>query len=1022
METHTPLPMQLNAMVVQKEQIIPCGRIEQDYSYLDIFPFGWGIENPPFSDADSLESGVHLHWILPESFTTGTEQPDGSIAYSTVPDHFLVTRIASQGDDKPCFRQWLVYSSAVSDHWVMGVRSGPIPDENGFHCAYLGKAVDYPSGSETVDFDLTRSCTAVMPGDPCFAAYYPGCRNIFGFYDDLDNIGENARLSYLVCGWTQDGVVCAGQVWGLTWGAKPQAAKMPNTLPQIAVAETSSEAMSAVYHSAVMQPLMDGMLGESNQPGAQREGEYKLHRQGFSAHSGGELYRLDGGTSQMSAQEAELLCKLNRLSEREKQISSICDGLRQRIYLYWYLETADTYTPYEVLESPWYEPLMKKEQKRLKRFSSHLEKLQTRIRDVKTQLQSCINGTDMKLKQIPAPRFWSPTDPVVLLKDTGRSSSPEMLQQRAAKQGLRLLATDEPLPEGVECPKQLIPFFPTLFQAVLDAHCQNLPCEQDPAPWSPIYLEWEVRFISCSAQNPMAPLTGWRLENLDWIPDSIGQTETFPLQGRTILSGHGPSILADALRRRADKSTYRNQLLETAEQAEAEDILSQQLSGFHQPFLAYEPGLILPPFDFGNQADYARQIAQIVGNCNTAAPAPTRPLRIVRAGGYRLVALRLVDSFGRKWDMSPAQQMVVPSRLRPSAQMQAQTGMQVLAPPRLVQPSRLRFSWYRVSDGQRMICPQKGESPVFGWLSPCLADHSLMVYGRDGKMVGILRTFVEGDCKTVVWEDAPGVVQSLLADQPDLCAFVQGIQNAGKGSSDPLQDILLCMNKTPGAGLNPQNPHLAMYEGRIFALAACGIRLESLGTPPVPMRQDDPQPPFSSRMYSVRVGDSAHPMDGVCGLYDLGAEGYGAFHSQYAPTESSYLRCGSDISVQYGLSFHRMAILFDPLCSIHIISGFLPVVSCQLDPETVQRIEKNIYAAMQVAPLLTKEPPEAPRLPLDGRSGLTFQWMEHSSSKEWYPRLTPENVSQNAWEDSGPRHVREGWLMLEPDSEASIES
>ncbi len=363
MEKNTPIPMQLNALIVQKGEIIPCGQIEQDYSYLDILPLGSAIESPPFSDANSPQSGVHLHWILPEQFTAGTEQPDGSIQYCAAPDHFLVTRIASQDSGNPCFKQWLVHSSAVSGSNATDSRSCPIPDENGFHCAYLGKTVDYPNGTEAPISRLAQPFTAVMPGDPCFAAYYPGCKNIFGFYDDLENVSENTRLSYLVCGWLQDGSVCAGQVWGLTWGAYPPTSKLPNTLPQVAVAETTSEAMSAVYHSAVMRPLMDGLLGETNQPGEQREMEYKLHSQGFSAHSGGVLYQLDAAPETVALYAAPL-SRLNRLAERESQVSAICDGLRQRIYLYWYLETADAYSPYGPPASPWYKPHMSKEQKR----------------------------------------------------------------------------------------------------------------------------------------------------------------------------------------------------------------------------------------------------------------------------------------------------------------------------------------------------------------------------------------------------------------------------------------------------------------------------------------------------------------------------------------------------------------------------------------------------------------------------------------------------------------------------------
>ena len=43
--------------------------------------------------------------------------------------------------------------------------------------------------------------TADSYGEPGFYAYYPNCRNVFGFYDAMEDVQEHSQLFYQVCGW-----------------------------------------------------------------------------------------------------------------------------------------------------------------------------------------------------------------------------------------------------------------------------------------------------------------------------------------------------------------------------------------------------------------------------------------------------------------------------------------------------------------------------------------------------------------------------------------------------------------------------------------------------------------------------------------------------------------------------------------------------------------------------------------------------------------------------------------------------
>lgn len=168
--------------------------------------------------------GVHLHWALPDALTHGRQNDSGDVVYPPVPNRWLVTRIQTQGGNVVAHRCWVIESDLLS-------KSDPRPgiepptatvpvypadymspsDPNSYPAGlqpfrYLGKVYDYESwrdgqGQEYVNNNTTPyQFTAVCYGNPTFAAYYPNCCSVFGFYDDLAGI-DNAELSYSVVGW-----------------------------------------------------------------------------------------------------------------------------------------------------------------------------------------------------------------------------------------------------------------------------------------------------------------------------------------------------------------------------------------------------------------------------------------------------------------------------------------------------------------------------------------------------------------------------------------------------------------------------------------------------------------------------------------------------------------------------------------------------------------------------------------------------------------------------------------------------
>jgi hypothetical protein len=138
--------------------------------------------------------------------------PSAVTQYPLVPNRWLVLRIYTNTTATPpkiVLAAWVVTSDLLTQNpaspppllpsWPAG------PGQWLNVTRYLGGATPYitwrgDAGTEQLFL------TAVGPGDPAFAAYYPNCRQVFGFYDSLVDLNPQlpaggVNLTYLVVGW-----------------------------------------------------------------------------------------------------------------------------------------------------------------------------------------------------------------------------------------------------------------------------------------------------------------------------------------------------------------------------------------------------------------------------------------------------------------------------------------------------------------------------------------------------------------------------------------------------------------------------------------------------------------------------------------------------------------------------------------------------------------------------------------------------------------------------------------------------
>lgn len=277
-----------------------------------------GSRNTPgdFQLGSVLRAGVHLHFILPSTFTRCGE--DG---YPAVPNRYLLTRLyKDEGKNKIVVKCFIIESDYMSTdkRYSDNVTIPRFEEKNPrTNWRYLGRSysADRHPATTGADEHLER-LTAVGAGDPLFAAYYPSCSSVFGFYDDMAGVPLNTSITYFVMGYFSDAAndplvavksekefqqvlsemnfsvgedkaicdstVLFGEIFDVVWKGT-QAEYSPETEKEIniAVGNTSAEALSAaVTHAAgaktELERFLTALQYELADSGEFEDGNYKI--------------------------------------------------------------------------------------------------------------------------------------------------------------------------------------------------------------------------------------------------------------------------------------------------------------------------------------------------------------------------------------------------------------------------------------------------------------------------------------------------------------------------------------------------------------------------------------------------------------------------------------------------------------------------------------------------------------------------------------------------------------------------
>ncbi|MBI3348739.1 MAG: hypothetical protein HY020_16220 [Burkholderiales bacterium] len=674
----------------------------------------------------------------------------------------------------------------------------------------------------------------------------------------------------------------------------------------------------------------------------------------------------------------------------------------------------------------------------------------------------------LELQKLPGPRFYRPTEPVVLIHgkavrvterhgQDGREDADNLLR---CKLTTRSLLSSERKPD-------------------LEALCAEIdllrPVGQDgkpPAerigfcawedPWHPILLEWEVELLPIArsgsgGSTEYSPdhitsryalaLNEVDLAAVDAVPRDKQHMRTY--QGSSILTPHALRQHDLALRgyvvehchcthehlednRALVEAEHRAKL---ARHGQAEDdpvcaalcalgeldgkeFLSQSLTGVNDAFLGLHQSYQLPisdPLGFECERDLARRVRDLVLSFNRSAPADAGDFEPIRAGRFLVKRLRLVDTFGQIEDLD-----VRNARQHVSRSLRVGDGSEPVLPPRFVQPARVNLRWLSTTDETAESGAVPASTPICGWVIVDHLDLSLLIYDAHGRALGVISSGSGAGLWQAGWQAAPGndaATQIWDIVDPHLRSVAEWFvaRPRAKDWEDILGKIDTALdNIAPEAA--SQCEDLAVLMGRPLAVTRAHLSVSLAGPPAIhqgeqalftDVRKGSRQSDkFEDVRVPVRLGAHERANDGLVAYWrQVGDRLEPEAHWPQSEAVAPILVAPSSRAAPQILT-----MLVDPLAEIHATSGVLPTKSITIPASMYVAELKRIELTLRsLGPILTRM--GRLDLPLPVEPGYAWSWIERDDHG-WSWVAGDLGASEDDGVFSGPILAREGWLRL----------
>jgi hypothetical protein len=556
---------------------------------------------------------------------------------------------------------------------------------------------------------------------------------------------------------------------------------------------------------------------------------------------------------------------------------------------------------------------------------SHLSNEQQNfLQPISLQINNSL-GASQRLVAKPAPRFWHPNDPVVLIEGMGNPDTETTTTCRLLEQCLRFQNTADserfkaniPLLNPTiksDIPSAIAALYEENYH-LLQPQNNNLigqnpderACMPWKQPWVPIFLDWALTWYPTSSCNKsdVDPDVAYEFDPTAWAFDGDDYQTTSQIKaidnklevnyiGRTILSAHANDNLIaqidSLLQQQVSGSDGRHLSSELKDFLSKNRILTQRLSGFLDKLVMRSPNQSLPPI--GTVAnliqDQYHTIPDLSNASNHQGTGPILPMFFPQMGGFfQITKLEIIDLFGQcisvldynssEISHPPIRSQDLIPKTAPNINNQGKdidlSNILLQLPFGLIQPAQLMMRWIDVNDNTKEVGLAADANPVCGWILPNHLDHSLAFYDSEGVFLGE----VGGSIPT--WTESPQRNNGPVETQQESGNIISQMIDYLKNPKYPdlldewltaIDESLWVIDPLGGDG----DPDLSVLIGRPLVILNLKLALRLDGEPYTNQRTQDGAPDSRSvdngiqkMSFSVRLGSDSLPHDGLVGFF-----------------------------------------------------------------------------------------------------------------------------------------------------------
>ncbi|MGJ4932506.1 hypothetical protein ACQR1I_36600 [Bradyrhizobium sp. HKCCYLS2038] len=464
--------------------------------------------------------------------------------------------------------------------------------------------------------------------------------------------------------------------------------------------------------------------------------------------------------------------------------------------------------------------------------------------------------------------------------------------------------------------------------------------------------------------------------------------------------------------------------------------LTQRIAGFNAALLMFRQTLQLPvtdPISLAAGAAFTAIAAGHIADGNRLAPVPLNIFLPIRAGGMKILRLRILDRFGQVLAIDGPDCGLAMTLLNP----ELPPGLAYL-PPRLPQYSRLAVDWLD-DDGNPIVAGNDHAlSPICGWILPNYLDNSLMLYEANGDPLGAL-----SPDPAQMWQPSPSapqktstlsirnrhlqsLVNAMLAYQRRYPGSEGDVDSSFFGSLMDVMEQNAPLN-LPSSGA--QLSTLPLMIGRPLAMVRLRLNWTVDGLLAIDQSWNGFREDLETRIRDswgvadvqipVAFGDPAMPANGLVGYWIGGGDDVWeeTFYAPLYPDSEAAPPCpliavptqGSPITLPMSLAHGPVVVtaLIDPRAPVFLRSGLAPEESLQLSPALFSAAMRSLAVTFYSGPVVMPE--DRLELTLPKIAGATWRWYATDDGRSRPEKLSPFR-SNATFGDR--RVVREGWLNL----------